>query len=105
MSLRVAQSKSASSRLRLASGSRMCASKPAEITIRSGWNSRSRGRITLSNAAELLAAVARPQRRIDDGIVLAALALGTGAGVERHLMGRAVHHGLVGPEDILRAVA
>src|SRR5215510_4595243 len=84
MSLRVAQSKSASSRLRLASGSRMWASKPAEITSRSGRKSRSRGRITLSNAArnssppspgrsgafrpeDVLRAVAVMHVEIDDG--------------------------------------
>src|SRR5262249_9969714 len=102
MSLRVAQSKSASSRLRLASGSRMWASKPAEITIRSGRNSRNRGRMTVSKAA---AGVGGTGRGVDDGVVRAALAHRAGAGIERHVMGRAVHHGAVGPEDALRAVA
>ena len=42
---------------------------------------------------------------VDDGVVLAAFAAGAGAGKQRHLMRRAIHHRLVGPEDILRAVA
>ncbi len=55
--------------------------------------------------AELGAAVFRGQRRIDDGVVLAAFAGGAGAGKQRHLVGRAIHHGRIGPEDILGAVA
>src|SRR3954447_24697390 len=55
--------------------------------------------------AELDAAVFRGERRIDDGVVLAALAGGAGAGKQRHLVRRAIHHGRIGPEDILRAVA
>ena len=55
--------------------------------------------------AEFGAAVLRGQRRIDDGVVLAALAAGAGAGKQRHLVRRAIHHRRVGPEDILRAIA
>ena len=55
--------------------------------------------------AEFDAAVFRGQRRVDDGVVLAALAGGAGAGKQRHLVRRAIHHGRVGPENILRAVA
>src|SRR5262249_33489327 len=56
-------------------------------------------------STKLVAAVAGTQRRVDDGVVLAALAHRAGAGIERHLMGRAVHHAAVGPEDVLRTVA
>ena len=59
----------------------------------------------LESGLELVAVVARAQRRIDDGIVFAALADGAGAGKQRHLMRRAIHHRLVGPENLLRAVA
>jgi hypothetical protein len=37
--------------------------------------------------------------------VLAALAAGAGTGKQRHLVRRAVHHGRIGPENILGAVA
>ena len=84
----------------------MWASKPAEMTMSSGRKSRSRGRMPLfEGGAERLAAVAGPQRRVDDGVVLAGLADRAGAGKERHLVGRAIHHRLVGPENLLRAVA
>ena len=59
----------------------------------------------LERLAEDVAAVAGPQRRIDDGVAVAALGDGAGAGIERHLVGRAVHHRAVAPEDVLRAVA
>ena len=55
--------------------------------------------------AELRAAVLGRKRRVDDVVVLAAFAAGAGARKQRHLVGRAIHHGLVGPEDVLRAVA
>src|SRR5262249_58626997 len=55
--------------------------------------------------SELLAAVAGRKRRIDDSVVLAALVRGPGARVKRHLVGGAIHHRLVGPEDVLRAIA
>ena len=72
----------------------------------SGRNSRSRGRIlSLEGGAECLAAVAGAQRRVDDGVVLAALADRAGAGKQRHLVRRAIHHRFVGPENLLRAVA
>ncbi len=59
----------------------------------------------LEGFAELWPAVARPQRRVDDVVVLAALGGRAGAGIERHLMRRAIHHGRIGPEDRLGAVA
>ena len=72
----------------------------------SGRKSASRGKILVSSAARNdFAAVARPQRRVDHGVVLAGFDDGAGAGKQRHLMGRAIHHRLVGPEDLLRAVA
>ena len=76
------------------------------MTMISGPNLRSRGRIEFSKAWRK----AEPpspglQRRVDDGVVLAALVDGAGAGIKRHLVGRAIHHGLVRPENILRAVA
>ena len=72
----------------------------------SGLNARRRGRIDgLERLAEDVAAVAGRQRRIDDGVELAALADRAGAGIKRHLVGRAIHDGLVRPENILRAVA
>ena len=55
--------------------------------------------------AESLAAVARPQGCIDHRIVLAVFADRAGAGVERHLVRGAIHHRLVRPENLLRAVA
>ena len=70
----VAQAKSASVSCRLASGSRQWASKPAEMMIRSGPKpSSARQDHGLERLAECVAAVARPQRRVDDGVVLAAL--------------------------------
>ena len=44
------------------------------------------------------------QRRVDD-VADAGLVLGAGAGIERHLVGRAVEHARIVPEDVLRAVA
>src|SRR3954449_11707450 len=41
------------------------------------------------------------QRGIDDGVVIAPLRARPGAGVERHLMRRAVEDGGVAPEDVL----
>src|SRR3984885_6940025 len=55
--------------------------------------------------AELRTAVFGRERRVDDGVVFAALTAGAGAGKQRHLMGRAIHHGRIGPENILGAVA
>src|SRR6476619_2412281 len=55
--------------------------------------------------AEFGAAIFRRQRRVDDGVVLAALAACAGAGKQRHLVRRAIHHGRIGPEDILGAIA
>ena len=55
--------------------------------------------------AEFCSAVFGGERRVDDGVVLAALAAGAGAGKQRHLVRRAIHHALVGPENILGAVA
>ena len=102
----VAQSKSASSRLRLASGSRGWASKPAEIMIRSGRKSRSRGRMTLSNASRNSAPPSPARSGALTMVSCSPRSLArAGAGIKRHLMGRAIHHGLVRPEDVLRAVA
>ena len=53
----------------------MCASKPAEITMRSGRKSlQPRQDRRLERLAELAAVVAGAQRRVDDGVVFAALA-------------------------------
>ena len=72
----------------------------------SGLNFCSCGRIRFSNAARNLALPSSErQRRVDDGVVLAALAGGAGAGKQRHLVRRAIHHGRIGPENILGAVA
>ena len=54
--------------------------------------------------AEQVAAGAGRQRRVDD-VAGAGLVLGAGAGIERHLVGRAVEHRRVVPEDVLGAVA
>ena len=90
----------------LASGSRMWASKPAEMMTSSGRNSRSRGRILIfESGAERFAAVAGAQRRVDHGVVRAGLDDRARAGKQRHLVGRAIHHRFVGPENLLRAVA
>ena len=106
ISLRVTQPKSSACRLSEASGSRKCASKPAEMRISSGANfSQLRQDHVFERGAEFGAAVFRGQRRVDDGVVLAALAAGAGAGKQRHLVRRAIHHGRIGPEDILGAVA
>ena len=59
----------------------------------------------LERGAELPAVVAGAQRRVDDRVVLAALGDGAGTGIKRHLVGRAIHHARVRPEDLLRAVA
>ena len=59
----------------------------------------------LHRLAESVAAVAGRERRVDDLVVLAALAARAGAGIERHLVRRGVKHALVVPEDVLRAVA
>src|SRR5450759_2549132 len=55
--------------------------------------------------AEFGAAVFRGQRCIDDGVVLAAFAAGAGTGKQWHMVRRAIHHGRIGPENVLRAVA
>lgn len=59
----------------------------------------------LERGTEFGPAVLGRERCIDDGVVIAALALGAGARKQRHLVRRAVHHGRVRPEDVLRAVA
>jgi len=72
----------------------------------SGWNSASRGQdAALEGVAKFCGAVAGAQRRVDDGIVLAALDHRASAGEQRHLVRRAIHHRLVRPENLLRAVA
>src|ERR1700692_2499625 len=78
----VSQTKSSSVRLMLASGSRMWASKPAEMTTSSGRNSRSSGRILSSKAARDASAASTGRRG-----------------------GRPIHHRFVAPENLLRAVA
>jgi len=90
----------------LASGSRICASKPADITIRSGRKSRSRGRMDCSNAVRN-SLPPSPARKgaLTIVLLLAALAHRSGARIERHFVGRAIHHARIGPEDLLRAVA
>ena len=70
-----------------------------------GLNSRAAAKSGSRTRCGTCAAVAGAQRRIDDGVVFAALADGAGAGKERHLVRRTIHHRLVGPENILRAVA
>src|SRR5271167_4354802 len=57
------------------------------------------------SGAELGAAIFRRERRVDDVVVLATFTAGAGARKQRHLMRRAIHHGLVAPENILGAVA
>ena len=52
-----------------------------------------------------LAAVAGPQGRVDDLVVLATLSNRAGAGIVRHLMGRGVDHGRIVPKNVLGAVA
>src|SRR4029077_12078661 len=59
----------------------------------------------LDRGAKLLSAITRTQRRVHDGVVLPPLAHRSGAGVERHLVGRGIHDRTVGPEDPRRAVA
>ena len=55
--------------------------------------------------AKDFAAVAGAQRGIDDGVVVAGFAFGPGAGKQRHLVCRAIHHRFVRPENFLRTVA
>ena len=59
----------------------------------------------LEGLAKLPAAVAGRQRRVDDGVVGAALRARAGAGIKRHFVGRAIHHARIRPEDFLAAVA
>src|SRR3954470_14478140 len=59
----------------------------------------------LHRVAELLAPVAWTQRRVDDGVLRATFRYGASAGIEWHLMRRAIHHGRVVPENVLAAVA
>ena len=74
--------------------------------ISSGLNfSQLRQDQILERGAEFRPAVLGGERRVDDGVVVAALALGAGARKQRHLVRRAVHHGRVRPEDVLGAVA
>ena len=54
--------------------------------------------------AELRAAVAGAQRRVED-VARPRLLHRAGAGIERHLVGRAIEQIGIGPEDVLRAVA
>src|SRR6201987_5329866 len=55
----------------------------------------------LECSAELRAAIFGRERRVDDGIVLAAFACRARAGKQRHLVSGAIHHASIGPEDIL----
>src|SRR5215467_11783346 len=59
----------------------------------------------LERRAELLATIAGPQRRVDDVVMQAALGPRAGAGIKWHFVGRTIHHGRIGPEDFLGAVA
>ena len=72
----------------------------------SGRNSRSRGRIRSSKAARN-ASPPSPGRSgaLTTVLCVAGLDDGAGAGKQRHLVGRAIHHRFVGPENLLRAVA
>jgi len=74
--------------------------------ISSGENFCNCGRIRFSNAARNLAL---PSSEASGALTMVscspALAAGAGAGKQRHLMRRAIHHGRIVPEDILRAVA
>ena len=93
------------SRLSEASGSRQWASKPAEMTMRSGAKASTAGRMRAGEGlAELGAASARRERRVED-VADAGLGRGARAGIERHLVGRGVEDGRVGPDDRLGAVA
>ena len=58
----------------------------------------------LERGTELRPAVFRSQRRVDDGVMVAALAAGAGTRKQRHLVRRAIHHTWIGPENILSAV-
>ena len=102
--LRVAQPKSSSTRWRLASGSRRCASKPAEMMIRSGPNAAAAAGCGSPRGAEGVAAVAGAQRRVDDVVVHAAFAA---APVPDKAASDASSSrtARVGPENVLRAVA
>ena len=106
MSFCVAQAKSASTKLRLPSGSRRCASKPAEMITRSGANASRRGRIAVSIASRK-ASPPSPDRKGALTIWLCSprSLKRAGAGIMRHLMGRGVHHGRIVPKDVLDAVA
>ena len=57
------------------------------------------------SGAKFRAAIFRRERRVDDVVVVAAFTAGAGAWEQRHLMRRAIHHGLVAPENILGAIA
>src|ERR1700674_4689505 len=59
----------------------------------------------LERLAKLRPAVAGAQRRIDDIVVFTPLGGRSCPGIERRLMRRAIHHGSIGPENLLRAVA
>src|SRR6185503_6592776 len=57
--------------------------------------------VRLERLLACVAAVAGRQRRVDNGIEFASLTDRAGARVKRHLVGGAVHHALIGPEDVL----
>ncbi len=79
---------------------------PAEMMINSGLNFSNCGKITFSNAARNLAP---PSSEASGALTILSCsprsAAGAGARKQRHLMRRAIHHGRVGPEYILGAVA
>jgi hypothetical protein len=86
-----------------ASGSSVCASKPAETISRSGLEPPNRGlHDLLERAHVLLVARSCGQRDVHGGVV--ALAGPAGARVERPLVERHVEDARVVPEDVLRAV-
>ena len=59
----------------------------------------------LHRFAELVAAVARAERRVDDGVLRATFTHRAGARIKRHLVRRAVHHPRMVPVNVLAAVA
>src|SRR4051812_19319896 len=85
----VAHAKSASVSSRSANGSRRWASNPArdedQVRAKRFDTRQDRG---LERFAKDVPAVARPQRHVHDGVVLATLRSRAGAGIKRHLVRR-----------------
>ena len=87
-------------------GRRSCASKPAEIRMRSGPKSHSRGRMRSATPPAKSSPVAPAiSGALTIVLMLAASRSAAGARIEGRLMRRAEQHRFIRPENILRAIA